>query len=491
LESIENKLTKLITNLINIKKSKNFNQITKFIDEGISDEMVEFYNKEIIEENKNLRKELGKMKDILQESINKCNVNETENLKIHLGTKTQEIIELNKKIEELKKLNRQTKQKLNSSPYLPYIILEGMNSGSIKNHNCLCYYCGFEINYKEYDSINENPNNNLCLLKNVGNDLYLNEEKSKIICGMEYKQDIIMLDNSNNNSNKISDDKMKHYENEDSNKINFPSLNKLNENVNLNQIIEMNIENSCKSQPNLINEVNQSQINFCPNLNSPHLSSDYENEILDKYSLNILYKRLHEAYLNLKCEKVYSYQTILKSKPFQMLLAQIENLVNLIDNQKLEILNSKKQMNEIYNDLKSQEKLLKLDKIKDITNFELKIENLEKDLSNIENEKAKLQAEITKNEEIIKTFKIFDYSQLNSIEEYYANKNTSLLEVLKSQVKTYSDKFQAEFEKAESLEKQNIKLTIELDRYKTALSKYESIDGVESKIFEKDYKQNF
>ena len=55
--------------------------------------------------------------------------------------------------------------------------------------------------------------------------------------------------------------------------------------------------------------------------------------------------------------------------------------------------------------------------------------------------------------------------------------------MLKTQAKTYSEKFQAEFEKVEALEKHNLKLTIELDRFKTALSKHEKVEGVESKFF--------
>ena len=50
LESIENKFTKLITNLLNTKV--NVNQISKLIDDVLNEEMVEFFSKEIIQENK-------------------------------------------------------------------------------------------------------------------------------------------------------------------------------------------------------------------------------------------------------------------------------------------------------------------------------------------------------------------------------------------------------------------------------------------------------
>ena len=88
-ESIENKLTNLITNLLNTKLSKNNSQITKFIEEGINDEMVEFFDKEVIEENKRLRKELDKIKELLEEIMKKNNLNETDILKINLKNKTQ------------------------------------------------------------------------------------------------------------------------------------------------------------------------------------------------------------------------------------------------------------------------------------------------------------------------------------------------------------------------------------------------------------------
>jgi hypothetical protein len=131
-------------------------------------------------------------------------------------------------------------------------------------------------------------------------------------------------------------------------------------------------------------------------------------------------------------------------------------------------------------EIKSQEKFLKLDKMKDVSNLEQKIETLQKDLILSENERSKFYAENIKNEEIIKTLKNFDYSQLNAIEEYFSKKNSNLLDSLKAQAKTYLEKFQAEFEKVEALERQNLKLAIELDRFKTALSKYESVEGIES-----------
>ena len=358
-------------------------------------------------------------------------------------------------------------------------MLEGASAISVKNHNCLCYYCGFDVNAKESENANEalNQNNNLTFARNTSNLLNLGNECAKIAFNREMQQDIVMNDVSNNNSNKISELKN---ENDKSSTINYPPLKRLNENINLNPSQTIG-ENLNRKQLVALNDMAQSQTNIIlNNLNSPHVSTDNELESLEKQNLSNLYKRLYEAYLNLKCEKTYSYQNILKSKPFQILLTQIENAVNVIENQKTEISNTKKQLNEIYNELKSQEKLLKLDKMKDISGLEQKIESLQKDITNFDEEKAKLQAEISKNEEIIKTLKNFDYSQLKGIDEYYANKNTSLLEMLKTQAKTYSDKFQAEFEKAETLEKQSLKLTIELDRFKTALSKYESVEGVES-----------
>lgn len=482
LESIENKLTNLITNLLNTKLSKNNNQITKFIEEGLNDEMVEFFNRETIEENKKLRKELDKIKDLLEETIKKNNSSETEYLKINLENKNLELDKLNKKLEEIKVLNRRIKQKVNSSPYLPYILLEGTNNSNVKNHNCLCYYCGFDINSKENEQPNESSNNNQILLKNSSISINQNDECTKIIINPDSQQDVIMNDLSHDNSNKSSEIKTNLNENEDSKKIGYPSIKELTENVNLNPN-QSNLYFSNRQQSTTMNELtqNQSNLNIAGNLNSPHPSTDNELESLEKQNLNNLYKRLFEAYLNLKCEKSYSSQNLLKSKPFQILLTQIENAVNVIESQKADISNTKKHINDLYSELKSQEKLLKLDKLKDVASLEQKLETLQKEIDNFESEKAKYQSEINKNEEMIKTLKNFDYAQMNSIDEYYANKNTNLLEMLKTQAKTYSDKFQVEFEKAEALEKQNLKLTIELDRFKTALSKYESVEGVESK----------
>jgi len=487
LESIENKLTNLITNLLNTKSSKNNSQITKFIEEGINDEMVEFFNKEVIEENKKLRKEIDKIKELLEETIKKNNLNENEILKINLENKTHELNNLYKKLEEMKIFNRQIKQKLSSSPYFPFILLEGASAVSVKNHNCLCYYCGFDINVKESETTNEPliHNVNLNNVKNTSKLFYSSDENAKMALNQEMNHpDVVMNDISNNNSNNISEVKTTNQnENEDSSKISYPSLIRLNEKINLNPN-QSSVDIINRQQSMSINDLTNNHSNLLANnLNSPHASTDNDLDSLEKLNLNNLYKRLYEAYLNLKCEKAYSYQNILKSKPFQILITQIENTVNVIENQKIEISNTKKQLNDICNELKSQEKILKLDKMKDVSNLEQKIESLQKDITNFEGEKAKLQAEISKNEEMIKTLKNFDYSQLNSIEEYYANKNTSLLEMLKTQAKTYSDKFQVEFEKAETLEKQNLKLTIELDRFKTALSKYERVEGVESKIF--------
>ncbi len=491
LESIENKLTNLITNLLNTKLSKNNSLITKFIEEGINDEMVEFFNREAIEENKKLRKDLDRIKELLEDAIKKNNLNENEFLKINLENKTQELKDLNKKLEEIKLFNRLVKQKLNSSPYLPYIMLEGASAVNAKSHNCLCYYCGFDVNANESQNANEalsQMNSNLNCARTTSNVFHSCDESAKIAFNpqaLQQQQDVIMNDASNHKSNKISEIKAANQnENEDSSKISYPSLKRLNENVNLNPS-QTNAEILNKQHSMQLTDLaqNQSSLLANNNFNSPHASTDNDLESLEKQNLNNLYKRLYEAYLNLKCEKTYSYQNILKSKPFQILLTQIENTVNVIENQKLEISNTKKQLNDIYTELKSQEKLLKLDKIKDVSVLEQKIESLQKDIINFETEKAKFQAEINKDEEMIKTLKNFDYSQLNAIEEYYANKNTSLLEMLKTQAKTYSDKFQAEFEKAETFEKQNLKLTIELDRFKTALSKYESVEGVESNCF--------
>lgn len=489
LESIENKLTNLITNLLNTKLSKNNNQITKFIEEGINDEMVEFFNKEVIEDNKKMRKELERIKELLEETIKKNNSNETEFLKINLENKSKELNDLNKKLEDIKVVNRQIKQKLNSSPYLPYILLEGANAATVKNHNCLCYYCGFDINAKESENASEARINCLTCVRNTSSAFNQSDESAKMMFNQDMQQDVIMNDASNTNSNKLSEVKgANQNENEDSNKIGYPSIKRINENVNLNPSQISGVESINRQQSMPLNDLTHNQSNIIPNsLNSPHVSTDNDLESLEKQNLNNLYKRLYEAYLNLKCEKVYSYQNILKSKPFQLLLNQVENAVNVIENQKNEISTTKKQLNDMYNELKSQEKLLKLDKMKDVSSLEQKIESLQKDIFNYEGEKAKLQAEISKNEEMIKTLKNFDYSQLNAIEEYYANKNTSVLEMLKTQLKTYMDKFQAEFDKAETLEKQNLKLTIELDRFKTALSKHEKVEGVESKKLFYDY----
>jgi len=113
--------------------------------------------------------------------------------------------------------------------------------------------------------------------------------------------------------------------------------------------------------------------------------------------------------------------------------------------------------------------------------LEEKIEKMQKDFSLKENEKQKMQIEINKLEEFIKTVKNFDYAQLTSIDEFYKNKNVDLIEMLKSQAKINLEKYQAEYEKCESFEKSNLKLQMELDRFKTALSKYENVEGVESK----------
>ncbi len=496
LESIENKLTKLITNLLNTKISKNFNQITKLIDEGISDEMAEFFNKEIISENQSLRKETDNIRIMLEENNKKYFYSEFEYLKISLDTKNKEVNQLKGKLEEIRMQIRQTRQKLSSSPHLPYILIEGSSYlDKTKVHNCLCYYCGFEICQRENENLHNENINNLSYIGNI-NSIITNTDNNEItrlpIFNTEIQQDVIMNDssnnNSNNNSNKIHNLSVSNEDRENENittKINYPSIRKLNENLNNNaypsNIIanDENTQNYKHQNMNEINLITLSNINN-NNLNSPQNSSDNDNDSIEKLNLNNLYKRLYEAYFNLKCEKTYSYQSILKSKPFQILLSQIENTVNIIEAQKLEILNSKKQLNDVYVEIKSQEKFLKLDKMKDVSNLEQKIETLQKDLILSENERSKFYAENIKNEEIIKTLKNFDYSQLNAIEEYFSKKNSNLLDSLKAQAKTYLEKFQAEFEKVEALERQNLKLAIELDRFKTALSKYESVEGIES-----------
>lgn len=506
LESIENKLTNLITNLLNTKISKNNNQIPKLIDEGLNDEMVEFLNKEITQENKNLRNELKKLKDLIEVELRQNNQEEIQFLKFELAKKNEIISEMNEKIEELKETNKKTKIKLSASPYLPYIILDEAKSVNLKTHNCLCYYCGFEINNKDFEfCTNIHGENN----QNSNNSLLQNEERKidriqqKKNCDGNSQADIIMSENSNENINKINDNNLNFSPiniNSNRNKDDFDSSTKqahgektnsysnyignqpqnLSENKNLLGNTEINLNNNFSSSKNL-NNLNNSE-NQNNNINSPHISTDNDIEGNDKQNLNILYKRLQEAYLTLKCEKSYSYQNIIKSKPFQLLLNQIESAVGVIESQKQDILASKKQINDMYLDIKSQERFLKYEKMKDLTILESKIETLQKDFNICEYEKFRIQGENTKQEEIIKTLKSFDFSQLNAIEEYYVNKNTNLVEMLKEQAKISTEKYQVEFEKVEGLEKQVLKLSIELDRFKTALSKYENVEAVESKF---------
>lgn len=227
--------------------------------------------------------------------------------------------------------------------------------------------------------------------------------------------------------------------------------------------------------------------NFSNN-NSPEnlmdLNQNKNIEILDeesKTNLENLYRKLYNSYLNLKFEKNISYQGLIKSKPFQVLLTQMENCINTIDSQKSEILHMKKHLSEAYGQITSQEKFFKYDKMKDVNLLEEKIEKMQREFSLKESEKQKMQIEINKLEDMIKTIKNFDYTQLTSIDEFYKNKNVDLIEMLKSQAKSNSEKYQIEYEKCESFEKSNLKLQMELDRFKTALSKHESVEGVESK----------
>ena len=83
---------------------------------------------------------------------------------------------MNEKIEELKETNKKTKIKLSASPYLPYIILDEAKSVNLKTHNCLCYYCGFEINNKDFEfCTNFHVENN-----QISNNSHLHNEERKI-----------------------------------------------------------------------------------------------------------------------------------------------------------------------------------------------------------------------------------------------------------------------------------------------------------------------
>lgn len=557
LESIENKLTNLINNLLNTKISKNNNQIEKFIDEGLSNEMVEFLNKEIIEENKTLKKDLLAFKNLLDEQFKTTDYKtQIESLKIELENKNKEICDLNQKMDEIKVLNRQIKQKLNASPYLPYIILEGSASINIKSHNCICYFCGFDIitcsqreKEEQMQPLTPNINNiNLNITPTEGvkyanlpysNPNHSEDNFTKLKCS---SSEILIQDNhikdSNNAYNQANSSSLENSnlnlqlnKNINSEKNNFIEANTFNLSLNENcddvgdkmrqdyniDILDStnanvdkrkytakdvtSLNNNLVEYPNTISFTQAANKTFSTNeannqpntINSPHISTDNENtlnvnnELEEKRNLQTLYRKLYEAYLNLKCEKTYSYQSITKSKPFQMLLSQVENIISLVDLQKQEISLSKKQLNDAFIELKSQEKFLKFEKFKETNMLEEKIENMQKEINILEADKINIQAEIAKNEEMIKTLKNFDYSQLKAIEEYFANKNTNLIEMLKAQAKSSTEKYLKEFEKAESLEKQVLKLSIELDRFKNALSKYENVEGVESKFYIKYY----
>jgi hypothetical protein len=545
MESIENKITKLITNLFN---SKVKNEISKLIDDVLNDEKIEFFSKEIIEENKSLRFSLEKNTKLLEDVIKNPDLKLFEEMKILTKKQEEEISALNKNLEEIKDLNKRVKQKLASSPYLPFLVVRDFETLKIKEHNCLCFYCGFDINKKtEINVVNNNNTqiNNSNLQKEEKN-CYQQQIKppddidKKIKHDSTYPgQDIEMLDFSqlkkngdskgilnekisssiendylnksiiyNENSNLQKDALRTISKDEKSNKIrslflnpiqdnddyfqkrkssNFQNFSKKDSDRNLGlneENTERERETSTSKSPNLpqsLENFNQNNINSSNTHNTPENENCFLNEEENK-NLEILYKKLYKSYLGLKFEKNFSYQSLIKSKPFQILINQIENCINTIDNQKSEISHMKKHLAEVHNQISSQEKFYKFDKMKDVNLLEEKIEKLQKDIFIRESEKQKMQIEINKLEEFIKSLNNFDYSQLTSIDEFYKNKNVELIEMLKNQAKLNSEKFQNEYERCECFEKSNLKLQMELDRFKTALSKYENVEGVESKL---------
>jgi hypothetical protein len=536
MESIENKIKNLISNLLNTKVKKN--EISKLIDGVLNEEKIEFFSKEIIEENKSLRILLENNTNLLENVIKNPDVNLLEEMKILSKKQNEEIAAVNKQLEEMKNSTRRIKQKLASSPYLPFIIVKDIETVNIKSHNCLCFYCGIDI-VKENEvsgnanavacSNNNNNSNNTQIINGINytslsqenkilkdnEDIDRNNRKNLPSPSQDVEMnDITNLKNGNisltdfnaNKNNEISTNTNIAKEKGDEKSINIRNLfldpiqeteyftkskftnnknNKdLEKDLSLNEDPEKEKDNNQISKsPYIPSAENQNNLN---NINSSFSNNSPENEqnILDeenKQNLEILYRKLYNSYLNLKFEKNISYQGLIKSKPFQVLLTQIENCINTIDSQKSEILHMKKHMSEVHNQISSQEKFYKFDKMKDVNLLEEKIEKMQKDFSLKENEKQKMQIEINKLEEFIKTVKNFDYAQLTSIDEFYKNKNVDLIEMLKSQAKINLEKYQAEYEKCESFEKSNLKLQMELDRFKTALSKYENVEGVESK----------
>jgi len=601
MESIENKITILITNLLNTKVKKN--EISKLIDGVINEEKIEFLNKEIIEENKSLRILLDNNTYLLENVIKNPDLNLFEELKIINKKQNEEIYDLNKQLEEMKASTKSIRQKLASSPYLPFIIVKDIDTVKIKQHNCLCFYCGFDLikekeneengskSSKNIGIISFTNNNNTQIINGINNNplkpqsqshssinfnhshshIQLQENKAlKDIEEIENKnkiylnstsnpnsnfisQDLDMIDSSNTNLNnknnlKVSDsdinnncnDNINHCDLldnqkkekgdeklEKSNTIRSLFLDPIQESdyflkkkgkdsekhLSLNEEKDMEIETekeakvggskgekekfnnqisiskspkinqTASDNQNIQNTQNIQNIQSKQNSSFSNNSPENENNLIDeenKQNLEVLYKKLYTSYLNLKFEKNISYQGLIKSKPFQVLLGQIESCINTIDNQKTEIIHMKKHLSEVHNQISSQEKFYKFDKMKDLNLLEEKVEKIQKDYSLKENEIQKMQIEINKLEEFIKTIRNFDYSQLTSIDEFYKNRNVELIEMLKSQAKINTEKYQIEYEKCEIFEKANLKLQMELDRFKTALSKYENVEGVES-----------
>lgn len=232
LESIENKITKLITNLLNTKIKKN--GISNLIDEVLSEEKIEFFSKEIIEENKSLRKLLENKTNLLEDYLKKPDLNLFEEYEILNKKQNQEIIALNNKLEEMKYSTRRVKQKLASSPYLPFIIVKDFDTVNIKTHNCLCFYCGFEINNPTTNNEGNSTSNN-CIgsntqVSNINNTNHKDFSNNSQIINSNNPPP----ENSYKDKNNIEDTEIAN------NNINLPNANQ-----NKNQDIEMkDISNS-------------------------------------------------------------------------------------------------------------------------------------------------------------------------------------------------------------------------------------------------------
>lgn len=242
MESIENKITILITNLLNTKVKKN--EIKLILDGVINEENVEFFNKEIIEENKSLRILLDKNAYLLENIIKNPDLNLFEEMKILTKKQNEEILALNKQLEEMKVSTKTIRQKLASSPYLPFIIVKDIDTVKIKQHNCLCFYCGFDI------------------IKEKENEGNFNGSKSSINLGI----------NTSNNTTQI--------------------INGINNNPQL-QSHSHNLNNSCSINPNFNCSNNHLQENkaFTGNSNNEENNSNshfhtHDIDMVDSSNIN-------------------------------------------------------------------------------------------------------------------------------------------------------------------------------------------------------------